>query len=298
MTERIRIIENGRAGTRRLRRRLERVRQTLSQEGKRVEYLCPKDANETLSLVATATREVCDLLVISGGDGTLNLAAQSFLKLARATRPPLAVIPSGRGNDFAHEMGVHTLERATRAILSGRERAIDVGRSDGCFFLGIAGTGFDSLAARRAQSIPLLSGRALYIYAALRTLSVYEPFRVRLVGDGQELFSGPITLVAAANTRRYGGGMFIAPEARLDDGKLDVCIAEAMPVATLIRLFPRLFRATRVTHAAVKYFRVARLEIEDLGTERVELFADGEFMQTLPATISVLEKELVVRGIY
>ena len=295
MSLRVRVIDNARAGPARRRRRLSRMWRTLQENGCRLEHLLPASPEETMGLIASATRDVCDLLAISGGDGTLHLAVQSLLQLSPESRPPLAVIPAGRGTDFAHEIGVHTLASATRAILSGRERSVDVGRCGAGYFLGIAGTGFDSVAARRAQSTPLLSGRTLYTYAALRTLAVYEPINVRLVGDGNELYSGPITLVAAGNTRRYGGGMFIAPEARHDDGRLDVCVAEAMPMSSLLRLFPQLFRERAVVHDAVSYFRVEQLEIETQAPKTAELFADGEFMEELPSTISVMERELVVR---
>src|SRR5262245_22368931 len=137
---------------------------------------------------------------------------------------PLGVIPGGRGNDLARVLGIPTdTVGAVDVLAAGNVRRIDVGEVNGRRFVGIASCGFDSIANRVANEAKLIRGNLVYLYAGLRTLATWKPadFIVTVDGERHE-FSG--YTVAAANNKAYGGGMFLAPHALLDDGKLDVVI--------------------------------------------------------------------------
>ena len=135
---------------------------------------------------------------------------------------PIGVIPGGRGNDLARVLGIPTeISGAVELLAAGSTRAIDVGEVNGRRFLGIASCGFDSDANRIANQARLVKGNLVYLYAALRALAAWKPARSSSSSTAmRHEFTG--YSVAAANSKAYGGGMFIAPDAELDDGLLDV----------------------------------------------------------------------------
>jgi diacylglycerol kinase (ATP) len=204
----------------------------------------------------------------------------------------MGVVPCGRGNDFASSLGIRELRDACRTILTGTRQWIDVGKTDERFFLGVAGAGFDSKVARRAQrQVPLLSGSAVYTFALLRTLTDFKPIPARVTYDSG-IFHGPMMFVVAGNNDRYGGGMRITPRASMNDGLLDLCLVKKVSRWTLLRVFPKVFRGTHLEHPQVFYAQTKRLTIES--TEPTELFADGEPIQPIPARIEVVPAALEV----
>ncbi len=183
-----------------------------------------------LSMIAAGARTV----VAWGGDGTINEVAAE-VAAAGAT---LGVVPGGSGNGFARGLGLERrAEAALRTALSGPVRAIDTGRIDGRIFVNVAGIGFD---AHMAAVFNRLSrrGAAAYFRAGVRELRAYQA-ATYTVRTAEETFTMPAFLVAVANCREYGNGALIAPQARPDDGVLElVCI----PARRLPWLFFQSFR--------------------------------------------------------
>lgn len=240
---------------------------------------------------ASASRAREDVLLVAGGDGTLSAAVNGLVRVPRADRPALAVLPVGRGNDFAAEIGVSGLDEAFLAFAAGRRRLVDLGRSEAGVFLGVASAGFDARVARRARDTPLLGGSLLYTVALLRTLVDFEPMEMRLRFEGGS-YEGPLAFAAVGNSSRYGGGMRIAPEARLDDGRLDLCLVLPIPRRTLLAVFPSVFRGRHLAHAKVRYRKSPFVEIET--DAPAEIFADGEPLQSAPARLEAVASELEV----
>jgi diacylglycerol kinase (ATP) len=201
------------------------------------------------------------------------------------------VVPTGRGNDFACEIGIRNEEDVLSALLSGKRRRVDLGRTGYGVFLGVASAGFDAKAARRAQSTALLSGSLLYSYAVVRTVVDFQPILARVRYEGGA-YEGAVTFAAAGNTSRYGGGMRIAPMAAIDDGLLDLCLVRAISRTTLLRMFPTVFSGRHLAHPSVSYIRTPFVEIET--EEKADVFADGEFVQETPVRLDVLPRELEV----
>ena len=162
-------------------------------------------------------------MVISG-DGLLGAVGGAMAD----AETPLGIVPGGRGNDLARVLGVPTdPEAAVEVLIGGHSRRIDVGEANGKRFLGIASIGFDSECNRRANEVKFLRSNLVYAYSALRTLLGWKPagFTIK-VGEERVRISG--YSVSVANNSAYGGGMFIAPDAELDDGEFDiVTIGEA-----------------------------------------------------------------------
>ncbi len=288
---RILLLENRRSGKSSRRKRASELESLLKAEGARVTVESPASAEAMRERASRALVSEHDVLMVSGGDGTLHSVVNGLVRVAREDRPPLAIVPLGRGNDFAFEIGIRSAEDTLEALAAGSRRLVDLGRTQGGVFLGIAGAGFDAKAARTAQDTPILSGSLLYSYAVLHTVLDFRPLAARVRYEGGA-YEGAITFAAAGNTSRYGGGMRIAPEASIDDGLLDLCLVRAISRTTLLRMFPTVFSGRHLSHPSVSYARTPWVEIAT--EESSEVFADGEFLQTTPVRIDVLPRELEV----
>ena len=205
----------------------------------------------------------------------------------------MGLLPGGRGNDLARVLGIPgDLEGAVALLAGGTARQIDVGEVNGRRFLCIASLGFDSDANRIANEARFVRGNLVYAYAALRALAAWKRARFTLTLDGGE----PIELVgfsiAAANSRAYGGGMFIAPDAELDDGLLDVVTTGDVGKLRFLMSLPKVFRGTHVEEEGVDVRRAASVEVS--ADRPFAVYADGEHLTDLPATVRVLNRALGV----
>jgi YegS/Rv2252/BmrU family lipid kinase len=263
------------------------VRAELESRG--AEYrLATPSGKEAARAEALAAAERGEIVAAVGGDGTIGLIAG----VLRGTGTPLAVIPAGRGNDFARVMQIPTDPRdAARVALDGEERTVDVGAVDGEPFICIASLGFDSDANRIANEAKLVKGNLVYLYAALRALAGWKHANFHVVIDGE-----PHDIrgwsVAVANSQAYGGGMYIAPQAELDDGKLDVVLGSESPKWTFLRDLPKVFKGT---HANLPYVQTLRGKTVELSADRpFTIYADGDPIGELPATVSISPASLRV----
>ena len=220
--------------------------------------------------------------VVMSGDGLIGRVGGA---LARS-RTPVGIIPGGRGNDLARMLGIPTeIPAAVDILAQGHERVIDVGEANGERFLGIASTGFDSECNRRANETRLVRGNMVYAYTALRTLATWKPASFEVTVDGERHdFSG--YSVAAANTRYFGGGMMVAPAARLDDGMLDVVLTAEGGKLKFLANLPKVFQGTHVDLPQITVLRGAEVEIS--ANRDFEVYADGEHLTDLPARLRVL----------
>jgi diacylglycerol kinase (ATP) len=150
--------------------------------------------------------------------------------------------------------------------------------------MAVLSCGIDAAVNDRANRMTWPSDGGRYVRALLAELGAFRPFGYRVTMDG-EVWEGDGTLVAVANTRSFGGGLLIAPDAEPDDGLLEVVIADGLRRSQLLRIFPRLYRGTHVSHPAVHVRRVRSVVIEPLlsrGAAPPVAFADGERLDALP----------------
>jgi YegS/Rv2252/BmrU family lipid kinase len=205
---------------------------------------------------------------------------------------PIGVVPGGRGNDFARVLGIPADVRgAVEVLAAGRTRAVDVGEVNGRRFLCIASCGFDSEANRIANEARFVRGNLVYVYASLRALAGWRPARFELMLDGEPREHVGYS-VAAANSKAYGGGMFLAPDAELDDGKLDVvCVGPVGKLRFLANL-PKVFKGRHTEDEEVTVQRAAEVRI--VADRPFAVYADGDHLADLPATIRVLPRALSV----
>jgi YegS/Rv2252/BmrU family lipid kinase len=215
------------------------------------------------------------------GDGMLRPLAGAL----KGTGAALALIPSGRGNDLARVLGIPT-EPAAAAELAvrGPERLLDVADVDGAPFVGIASLGFDSDANRIANDAKLIRGSAVYLYAALRALAAWKPAAFTVTVDGERhAFSG--YSIAVGNSKAYGGGMFVLPQAELDDGKLDVLISKDASKLTFLRGLPKVFRGAHLDSPHAEFLRGEVVEVTS--SRPFVIYGDGDPIGATPATMRV-----------
>lgn len=228
-------------------------------------------------------------VVAFGGDGMLRIVANAI----RGTDAVLGLLPGGRGNDFGHVVGIPPDPVAACAILAdGEVRSLDAGEVDGELFVGIASYGLDSVVNRMANEAPKRLGRASYAVALFGGLRRWEPIDFDLVLDGQSRSWRGFT-VAVASSGRYGGGMKMAPDARLDDGLLDVVIIEDMPIRRLLRSLPRIFTGSHVQSEKVQVLQASEVRVS--AGRSFEIYADGDPIGHTPATVRALPGALRFR---
>jgi YegS/Rv2252/BmrU family lipid kinase len=231
--------------------------------------------------VAEAAVAEGDTVVAVGGDGLVGRVAGAL----RGSSSALAVVPAGRGNDFARAIGVpHDAAAAARLAVEGQERIVDMGEVNGAAFLCIASVGLDSDVNRLASRTRLLRGDLVYLYAALRALVTWRHAGFEVVANTQVHRVHGYS-VAVANAGVYGGGMRLVPHAELDDGRLDVLMIGAAGRLRFLGTFAKVFRGTHVGHPALRFLTAETVEVS--ADRPFVVYADGEPVGPLPATICV-----------
>jgi YegS/Rv2252/BmrU family lipid kinase len=232
--------------------------------------------------------ELGEVPVVVSGDGLLGAVGGAMA----GSETPLGLIPGGRGNDLARSLGIPTEpEQAVEVVLAGRSRRIDVGEANGRRFLGIASVGFDSECNRLANETHFLRGNLVYAYSMPRTLIGWRPARFT-IADGGERKRITGYFVAVANNSVYGGGMYIAPDAELDDGLFDVVsIGEGGKLRFLWGL-KDVFKGTHIERDEVDVFRASRLQLD--ASRPFPVYADGDHLTDLPVSLRVLPRCLSI----
>jgi len=271
---------------RRLRPQIEHALQRAGLTFEMVETEGPGHATELAQAAARAGQRS---IVAAGGDGTVHEVANGILA-AESPDAALGLIPIGTGNDFVKMIpGTHTREHAVATLARGAVRAYDVGRarwqSVTEYFMNAIGTGIDVEVVRGMRRmhgmrrVRFVPGGVLYIAALLRALVRYRPRSVRIDIDGERI-ERRIMLLAVANGTCIGGTFRICPDARADDGLLDVCLIGDVPILRNVRLIPRVIKGTHhgCTGVTSRRGRVVRLSSSVPGPLHFQL--DGELRET------------------
>ena len=234
-----------------------------------------------------AVSEFYNVVVAVGGDGTINEVAQGLVN----TNVPLAVIPRVSGNGFANYFNIpHDPLKALEVIKKGAVKVVDTGRMNGLLFLNVAGLGFD---ARVSAAFDVFGTRGLlsYMYIALREYFQYKPQRYQITLSEQSLDTEAF-LVTAANSSQFGNDAYIAPQAKIDDGLLDLVILKPTGFFGLISISFRLFRGT--VHKS-NYCDIIKTQSVRIKHSDIEGQIDGEPIKVNAETnIEIVPKSLSV----
>ena len=266
----------------------------LQHRGIEVVEIIGDDAQDARYLAGAAVERGTDALMVTGGDGVVSNA----LQVLAGTDVPLGIIPAGTGNDHAREFGIPTKdpEAAADIVVDGWTETIDLGRirddkGGEKWFGTVAAAGFDSLVTDRANRMSWPHGRLRYYIAMLAELSQLRMLPFRMVLDGTREIDSDITLAAFGNTRSYGGGLLICPDADPTDGLLDITMAHSASRTKLVRLFPTVMKGTHVNLDEVSTARAKSIHVECPG---INVYADGDFACALPAEISAVPAALQI----
>lgn len=262
----------------------------LRARGHRVEDL---SATDLLTATAHARRAAVaglDALIVIGGDGLVHLGAQ----VVAETGLPLGIVPAGTGNDVARSLelprGLDAQLAAIEHGLAEGPRPIDAVRvgptrhSAREWYLGALSCGVDAAVNARANAMSWPRGSARYVRALVAELGGFRPYGYRVTTD-EGVWESAGTVVVAANGPWIGGGIKVAPDARIDDGLLDVVVAGPFSKSGVVRIFPGMYTGRHLRHPAVQVMRTTRLLVEPmppLGGMPPDAHADGERIGPLP----------------
>ncbi|MFI6147999.1 diacylglycerol kinase [Streptomyces sp. NPDC051109] len=289
MSAEITLLVNPTAGRGRGAHAAQPAASALRAAGFSVRTVLGADAGDALARLRTAVREGTGAVIAVGGDGVVSLALQALA----GTLVPLGVVAVGTGNDFARAMGLPVRDPAqagrlaAEALKEGRVREIDLGRVAGTpdrretWYGTVLCSGFDSRVNDRGNRMRLQAGRFKYDLAILAELAAFRPFPYRITLDDGPVIETEATLVAVGNGSSYGGGMRICADAVPDDGLLDVVVVGDCSRATLLRVFPQVYKGSHLGHPRVTVHRAAKITLEAAG---ITAYADGEPLGPLPVT--------------
>lgn len=235
------------------------------------------------------TDEHTDLVVI-GGDGTINEAVNGM----DSHQATLSILSGGTGNDFIKNIDIgRNLEEQLNTVLNGQTLEIDLGLCNGRKFLNGVGIGFDGQIVRdMLHRKTWLTGHAAYYYHVLRILASYKERSFDFLLDGTES-KKDLILMTIGNGTTFGGGFKLTPDAKLDDGYLDICLIGPISAARRFLNVPRLSNGTHLKLKEIEAVRMKTLKVEE--NTLLEGHIDGEYLGKPPFSISLLPKALKVR---
>lgn len=268
------MVRNPAAGRGRARRHWPRIARALAAAGVKFDEVETRGRGQAIELAERGARRYAGV-VAAGGDGTVHEVANGLLRAASGAA--LGVIPLGSGDDFAKLLPpADPVERLTR----GAVRRLDAGRiaSDRLvYFANGMDVGFGAHAARNVSSVPrFLTGLGAYLGALAITLVRYPVLRLRLQLDGAPPFEQASTMVAVMNGNCFGGSFRVTPEARPEDGLLDLLVTERVGRARILALVPKIMRGAHAGERDLRLLRARRVVIESDDPLVVE--ADGEIV--------------------
>ena len=219
----------------------------------------------------------CDGVIAVGGDGLLHIVLQRVVP----SQIPFAIVPAGTGNDFVRTLGwdLDHIDAQLEAITSTQPTPIDLGLVDGEWFGAILSSGFDSIVNEKANTLNWPKGPMKYNAAIAIELPRFRPRHYEITLDDRTI-STEAMLIAVSNGRSYGGGMLVCPNASISDGLFDVMVLHPVSKMEFIKVFPRVFAGTHVSHPAVEIVRSKSVTIES----KAVAYADGERIGQLPVS--------------
>jgi diacylglycerol kinase (ATP) len=267
-----------------------------------------------IELALDAARGGAKLIVACGGDGTISEVANGILRSGKDVE--LGIVPSGTGGDFRRTVGILARTRdAAKILKTGRSRLIDVGRvtfidhagaEESRYFLGVASFGMSAQVIERvkeggsdwlpAYSPRWLSGRLSFAASMLQTALSAPNTKVVVQLDDDRERHLTVANLCVANARYFGGGMKIAPDAKLDDGRFDVISIGDLGAARILMNSPRIYLGSHLSMDQVHHALAKKVVARPAhGNEAVAIEIDGELLGRLPATLQISPRALKVR---
>ena len=280
-------------------KRAGKIKDDVSERFVRNKVQCDIEETEyqghAINMVAKKDLTIYDGIVAAGGDGTLFETITGYFKNGSRPRPPLGILPIGTGNAFARDMAeaVPSWKEAVDIIVKGNTRSVDVGQFDTegrrLYFLNIIGLGFVADVGKIAIGLKWL-GNLSYTIGVLHQTLFLKATPMKLTIDGKVMERENI-FVEISNTR-YTSNFFMAPNARIDDGLLDVTLLGKMTRRQLLKAFPKVFTGEHIHLPQVEQIQAKRISIQ---TEAPKVLTpDGELLGNTPVTVECLPQAVEV----
>jgi diacylglycerol kinase (ATP) len=302
------VIINPAAGAGRAARRWPEIERALAERGFDTRAHFTTGPGDAIEIARRLAENGGETLVCVGGDGTVNEIVNGLIADDRPISPSIrfAVISCGTGKDLGRTLGTHSLTDSLSALAAGTTALIDVGRIqyydprtthlETRYFVNVADTGIGAAVAERINaSSKRFGGLVSYLSGAVKTVATYRPWDAVVEIDDETVYAGPVGMVVFANGRYFGGGMLIAPEASLCDGRFDIFILEGTGKRPLLTsLLPRVYRGKHVGQPGVRHYRAASATVR--ASESMSIEVDGEQLGSTPLTVDMVPRVLRVVG--
>ena len=302
--KRVRLIVNPAAGGGTAREAVPAIERMLREHGVAFDLVYTESPWHATGLARQAVNDGYGVIVAVGGDGTSNEVLNGLMQAKQAGEGTAAmgVLCVGRGNDFAFGASIpRTLEAGCEALSEDRRHTIDVGRvtgeslPEGRFFGNGVGIGFDTVVGLEAAKLKRLRGFPGYLVAALKTIFLYYHAPRTRIEYGEKTIDQKSLMVSIMNGRRMGGGFMMAPEAKIDDGRFDLCIASQVSRLRIFALIPRFMKGTQAGRPAITTGRAERITVTAIEGV-LPAHADGETLCTegKQLTMEILPRQIEV----
>jgi len=287
-----RLIYNPTSGREEMRRLLPNILDRLDLAG--IETSCHATTGD-----GDATREAAesvqrgyDIIIAAGGDGTLNEVVNGMA--GYDDLPPLGIFPLGTTNDFARAMKIpKRWEDFCDLIIENKTRPIDIGKVNGRHFINIAGGGsLTELTYEVPSRLKTMIGQLAYYMKGIEKMINLSPTELVIRAEGIGEVEGEFMMFLIANSNSVGGFERLAPDARIDDGLLDVIAVKKCNLAEFIRLVTMALRGDHFNDPRIMYFKTERMEVTSPG--HVLLNLDGELGGELPGVFEILPRHLQI----
>jgi len=292
MARTMKVIVNPTAARGQVRQRAGDILGLLSDRGMNFDVEYTREPGEGIELARAAVEAGYGTVVAMGGDGTSQEVINGLMQAPHADPAgTLGIVPLGSGNDFAYGVGIPLeIEAAIDHLAAGQTRVIDVGfvHVDGVpnrYFGNGVGIGFDAQVALESTRIRGLHGFPMYFYALLRTLALHYQPPTLTIDDGHRVYTRQALLAAISNGRRYAGGFLLTPQARVDDGFLNLCLANTMSRLKILSFLPKVMRGTHIYEPEVTMGLVTRVVVSS--EDNLVAHVDGEILCTAAHRLEV-----------
>jgi diacylglycerol kinase (ATP) len=292
----IKVIVNPAAGANSTHRKWPGIQSILKKIGLSFDFEFTEGQGHGIELARLATAEGYDGLVAVGGDGTIHEVANGIMETGNLRDTSLGIVCTGTGSDLVRSLGIpRDPAHACNSLTSLRRLKIDVGlvkyqrKGQACqrYFVNSAGIGFDATVVAATAQLPKYFGGTIpYLTGLLRSFLGYRNKNVSFKIGEKIVEKARVLSIVVANGRYFGGGMHIAPEAKLDDNLLDMIIVGDFGKLELLKVFSRVYKGTHLTYPKVRLEKGTEIEIES--RQKFLLHADGEILGEGPVAFSLL----------